>query len=121
MKPQRAEDYIRQFDEPVRKILRVLRRVVRHAVPDASEYIEKDMLAYAMGPNTYKASVCVISGHKAHVTLGFLRGTRLNDPGKQLQGEGKTVRHLKFTSADEIPEELFADWVRQAAALVPRS
>ena len=78
------------------------------------------MLAYALGPNTYKASICVISGHMAHVTVGFLRGTKLEDPRRVLQGEGKTVRHLKVMPEDNIDVDAIAGWVKQAAELVPR-
>lgn len=119
IRPSAPEEYINQFDPPVGDILISLRDVIRKAVPEASEYVEKDMLAYALGPNTYKASVCVISGHKAHVTLGFLRGTKLDDPNKLLQGKGKTVRHLKFMSVSEIPQQAVSAWVKQAAKLVP--
>jgi hypothetical protein len=110
-----AEEYIRQFDVPVVDILRHLRNLIRRALPEATEYVEKDMLAYALGPNTYKASVCVISGHRAHVTLGFLRGSSLNDPDELLQGKEKTVRHLRLVAVDVIPNKVVSDWVKQAA------
>jgi hypothetical protein len=119
IKPPFPENYINQFDPSVRDILKSLRAIIRKAVPKASEYVEKDMLAYALGPNTYKASVCVISGHKAHVTLGFLRGTKLDDPDTLLRGKGKTVRHLKIMSVTEIPKQVISAWVKQAAKLVP--
>ena len=118
-KPSSPEEYINQFDPPVGDILNSLRAVIRKATPKASEYVEKDMLAYALGPNTYKASICVISGHKAHVTLGFLRGVKLDDPDKLLLGKGKTVRHIKFMSIAELPKQAVSAWVKQATKLVP--
>jgi len=118
-KPSDPEEYIGQFDPPIADILKSLRSIIRKSAPKASEYVEKDMLAYALGPNTYKASVCVISGHKSHVTVGFLRGTKLDDPDKLLQGEGKTVRHLKIMAVNAIPRRAVSAWVKQAAQLVP--
>ena len=117
-KPSSPEEYINQFDPQVGAILNSLRTVIRRASPKASEYVEKDMLAYALGPNTYKASICVLSGHKAHVTLGFLRGIKLDDPDKLLLGKGKTVRHIKFMSVTEYPKQAVSAWVEQATELV---
>jgi hypothetical protein len=37
-------------------------------------------------------------GHRAHVNLGFFRGTDLPDPGGRLEGAGKRLRHLKVDS-----------------------
>lgn len=110
-------NYIQQFDPNVREVLKALRTIIRKTLPELSEYVEKDMLAYSIGPNTYKASVCVISGHKAHATLAFLWGTKLVDPGKLLQGNGKTGRHLKLTSVHDVPKMAVSRWVKQAAKL----
>jgi hypothetical protein len=39
------------------------------------------------------------------------------DPGGRLAGEGKTGRHLKLTSLEELPREAVRGWLRAAASL----
>lgn len=61
--------------------------------------------------------VAAISLHKAHVNLHFYKGRRLNAPPGVLQGNGKMLRHLRFSELHENDLELVKDLVRQAHAL----
>lgn len=62
--------------------------------------------------------MCALSAHKSHVNL-ILAGPpgSFEDPHARLTGEGKTGRHLKLTSADQIPHEEVRGWLRKAAAI----
>ena len=118
MKELTPEDYLMGLTEEIQEIIEELRTIIKKAVPEASEYAEKDMLAYALGPNTYKHSICVISGYKNHATLGFIRGIKLKDPQELLQGEGKTARHLKLYPGKEIPGTQVIAWLKEASEMI---
>jgi hypothetical protein len=62
--------------------------------------------------------VCALGGHAAHVNL-ILWGppAAFTDPEGRLVGSGKTGRHLKLTSLEELPGAAVRGWLRTAAAL----
>jgi hypothetical protein len=45
---------------------------------------------------------CYISAHKAHINIGFMRGTDLPDPAGLLEGTGKKLRHVKIKAAEQL-------------------
>jgi hypothetical protein len=48
-----------------------------------------------------------------HIQLGFYIGSRLQDPKKLLQGDGKFVRHIKIFSKKDINEETLINLITQ--------
>jgi hypothetical protein len=51
------------------------------------------------GPDSkMKDMSCYIAAATNHVHLGFCRGASLPDPDRVLEGDGKTMRHVKFRS-----------------------
>lgn len=50
-----------------------------------------------------------------HATLGFHRGTSLDDPQELLEGTGKEMRHVKLKSAGEVDAAALESLVKQAA------
>ncbi|TEU21948.1 MAG: DUF1801 domain-containing protein, partial [Anaerolineales bacterium] len=54
---------------------------------------------------------------KNSVNFGFWRGVDIQDPKGLLQGSGEKMRHVKLTSVEDIDEEEFASFVRQAVQL----
>lgn len=61
--------------------------------------------------------VCYLKSNKTHITLGFERGIEIDDPDKVLQGEGKSMRHIKFKLTDCIDETLCKRLLRCAFGL----
>jgi hypothetical protein len=55
--------------------------------------------------------------HKKHVNLQIWRGVELNDPEGKLEGEGKSMRHVKIRTQDDINEEYFKLLLQNASAL----
>jgi len=43
-----------------------------------------------------------------------------NDPARRLSGEGKTGRHLKLTTLDELPRDAVRGWLRTAVEIARR-
>jgi hypothetical protein len=49
-----------------------------------------------------KDMFCYIATSAGHVNLGFPRGSTHPDPSCVLEGEGKAMCHIKFTSTAEL-------------------
>jgi hypothetical protein len=99
---------------PLRPVLESLRKLIERAAPDAESSIKWGMPFYTIGG----AMFCALGGHKSHVNL-ILSGPpgAFEDPEKRLTGAGKTGRHLKLRSVDEIPTKAVQGWLRTAADL----
>jgi hypothetical protein len=99
----------------LRAILEALRKLIEQAAPDAESSLKWGMPFYTIGG----AMFCALGGHKSHVNL-ILSGPpgSFDDPDKRLSGGGKTGRHLKLRTADEIPAKAVRGWLRTAADLV---
>jgi hypothetical protein len=97
----------------LRAILEELRRMVEKAAPEATSSLKWGMPFFAIGDTM----MCALGGHKSHVNL-ILPGPpgTYADPKRLLIGEGKTGRHLKLTSLDELPRSQVRVWLRTAAA-----
>jgi hypothetical protein len=98
----------------LRPILEALRRLVEEAAPDATASIKWGMPFYSVG----REALCALAGFKSHVNL-ILAGPpgTFADPDGLLEGEGKTGRHLKVRSLDELPRESIRGWLRTASRL----
>ena len=98
----------------LRRILEQLRQLVEEVVPRATSAIKWGNPFYSLDG----AVVCAFSAHKSHVNL-ILAGPpgTFSDPNGRLTGEGKTGRHLKLTSVDQLPHDEVRAWLRAAAAL----
>jgi hypothetical protein len=97
-----------------RAILGELRSLIAEAAPAARSAIKWGMPFYTLDG----AMMCALGAHKSHVNL-ILSGSpgAFADPEGHLTGEGKTGRHLKLTSLDELPREAVRGWLRTAASL----
>ena len=51
---------------------------------------------------------------RSHVNLGFCRGAALSDPNRVLEGEGKTMRHVKFRSEPDVKRPFVRRYIRAA-------
>jgi hypothetical protein len=93
-------------------ILEELRAIVIDVVPDATSSIKWGMPFFVIGNET----VCALAGFKSHVNL-ILAGPpgTFDDPEGLLEGEGKTGRHLKLRSLDELPRDAVRGWIATAA------
>lgn len=100
----------------LRPILEALRQMIEEAAPEASSAIKWGMPFYTIGDRM----MCALAGFKAHVNL-ILAGPpgTFADPDGLLEGDGKTGRHLKLRSLDELPRAQVRGWLRTAAKLAP--
>ncbi len=102
----------------LRAILDELRMIVREAAPDATASLKWGMPFYTLGGTM----MCALGSHAAHVNL-ILAGPpgTFADPDRLLEGDGKTGRHLKLRSLDDLPRAAARGWVRAAAERARKS
>jgi hypothetical protein len=86
--------------------------LVQQAAPEATSSIKWGQPVFeSNGPFAY------IRPAKAHVTLGFWRGTEIADPEKLLSGDGDRMAHMKITSLDQIDPKALAAMIENAVRL----
>lgn len=90
-----------------------LRRLMKMTVPGTTESVNpwKIPTFESNGP------MCFFMVGKNHVTFGFLRGTSLPDPTKLLEGTGKSLRHVKLRSCEDLRNPALKKLMQSAARL----
>src|SRR5437868_5705467 len=92
--------FLEAYDRSISDLALALREIILEEAPDASESIyQVYTVALWFGySGKMKDMFCYIATNAKHVNLGFPRGAALRDPNRVLEGEGKTMRHIKFAS-----------------------
>ena len=108
------DGFIARQPAQLRAILEELRGIIEAEVTGVQSSLKWGMPFYTLGGEM----MCATSAHKSHVNL-IVAGPpgAFADPEGRLSGEGKTGRHLKLTSLDDLPREAVRGWVRTAAEL----
>ncbi len=121
-KPAPRADFGRPIDgflakQPasLRAIVDTLRDLIMEAAPTAEASLKWGMPFFSVSGEMMVA----VGAHKAHVNL-ILPGPAgtYDDPDGLLVGEGTTGRHMKLTSADQIPAATIRRWLATAAKRV---
>ena len=96
-----------------RALLEKLRSLVAKGIPDAEASIKWGVPIYQRNGR----NVCALASFKDHVAINFFAPPNvLIDPGKKLEGGGKTSRLLKVRSAADIDSASILRWLKAAAA-----
>jgi hypothetical protein len=108
-----VEPFIQKLQPEQRAIAEALHKLIVSAVPSIQSGLKWGMPFYSK--DGMLAGMMVA---KKHVSLFFVKGTKLKDPKKLLQaGTSKTMRALKLTSPKDIPAAAVKAFVKEAAAL----
>jgi len=94
-------------------VARAVRALVKKTAAGCEEYVSpwKVPAFDSNGP------LCVFVLGKEHVTLAFLRGALLPDPGKLLEGKAKGVRNVKLRSLADVKRPGVKKLIVEAAKL----
>ena len=92
----KVEEYIEKQNSPQKKICQKLREIILNTFPDIKEEMKYGVPYYG---NKY-----YIVALKTHVNLGFSIKDLTEKEISLLEGSGKTVRHLKVNSLEDIDE-----------------
>lgn len=93
----RVTRYIQKLPRPQKDICTQIRQLIQDNAPGIREEIK-------WGVPSYDGGRIYFVGLKTHVNLGFvIRGLKPEDV-RLLEGQGKTMRHIKIHSPGEIEE-----------------
>jgi len=96
-----------------RALLEKLRSLVAKGIPDAEASIKWGVPIYQLSGR----NVCALASFKDHVAINFFAPPSvLIDPGKKLEGAGKSSRLLKVRTAADIDSASILRWLKAAAA-----
>jgi len=102
-------------EQPAEKaaLLAKLRAIVKRELPDADVTIKWGVPFYQRSGK----SVCSLAAFKDFVGINFFASPSvLIDPGKKLEGGGKTMRMLKVRSASDIDGASIVRWLKATVA-----
>lgn len=108
-----VDEYIGALPGELPAVAAATRRIIDARLDGADSAIRWAHPTWSLG----KQPVCYLKGASRHVTFGFWRGASIDDPSGRLESSGSVMAHAKLRSLDDVDEELFADWLRQARAL----
>ncbi len=106
------EEYLTGREQEPSKLAKSVRKLILDTFPDLDEVVKWGHLVYEKD-----RKICSIMVHKDHANLQIWRGAELDDPEKLLQGEGKSMRHVKVYSPEEVKSDYFQFLLKQAAEL----
>jgi hypothetical protein len=108
--------FLEAYDRHISDLALALREIVLEEAPDASESVyQVYTVAIWFGfSGKMKDMFCYIATNAKHVNLGFPRGTSLADPNRVLEGDGKTLRHIKFASLSDVQRPFVRRYIRAA-------
>ncbi len=107
------DEYVTRKAGELGEVAQGLRRLMKNTVPDTKETVNP----WKMPTFESNGPMCYFTVAKGHITLGFLRGTSLPDPAKLLEGTGKSLRHVKLRSMDDLGKPALKKLVQAAARL----
>ena len=118
-----VETMIQESEPAVQALARQARQLMASVNPKARQEVSLSWGGYLLfkQPAAGGNSVCWVTAHKKHISLGFSEGAELSDPAGLLEGKGKHSRHVKVKTPEQLalPElrELIAEaWSRQPDA-----
>ncbi len=115
------DQFLARHDELPRRLAFGLRSIVVGELAPCHEYIfamrSKVVLLYSASERVIGDGICMIGVFRRHVTLTFVEGVELLDPGQCLRGSGKTMRHLRLSTAEDLERQVLRTFLQQARRL----
>ncbi len=106
--------FLEAYNRPIADLALALREIILEEVPDAFESIyQVYTVAIWFGfSEKMKDMFCYIATNAGHINLGFPRGSTLPDPNRVLEGDGKAMRHIKFSSLNDLERSFVRRYIR---------
>src|SRR5919198_3483104 len=108
-----VEEYIYALPGELPAVAAAARRVIDAHLEGAESAIKWAHPTWSLG----KQPVCYLKGASKHITFGFWHGASIDDPSGRLETSGEVMAHVKLRSTEDVDEQLFASWLRQAREL----
>ena len=107
-----VDSWMSALDSALRTVAMALRQLILEADPELSEDIKWGNPVYEK-----HGKVCYLASTKGYVSLGFFNGAELTDPRGRIEGTGKSMRHIKVRSLEDIQHHDYTYWVREAVGI----
>lgn len=111
-----VQDYVDSLPDTQREIAIRLQTLIEAALP-GTDAVWHGHPVWSLGPAPGKQPVCLVKAYPAHVTFGFWRGQEIDDPSGRLLPGARGMASVKLRDTDDLDDDLFATWLRQAREL----
>lgn len=102
---------IRLASEQNYEVVQAVRTMVNKTIGTTTQEVKYGGLLLTSAAGVEFAGVFA---YKAHVSVEFGNGAKINDPFGFLQGSGKGRRHIKWMTASEIKDKKLAQYLSLA-------
>jgi len=96
---QAVTDYFKNSDQSHQEILSELRKLILSMAPNIEEQFKWSRPVYGI-----EKDFCYLKRNKKNVTLGFFEFTKVKTNQDLIEGTGKSMRHVKLKSINEIKD-----------------
>jgi hypothetical protein len=112
------EEILARFDPEVSDLAMGARSLIEAVYPEVVEvpWPRQNVVGYGVGPKKMSEHFCYVAFHKDHINLGFNQGVELPDPTALLEGPGKSLRHTKITTPQDLEQPALRTLLEAAAA-----
>ena len=107
--------YVQELDERVRATVERLIDVVVEVLPDAEHERKWGRLTFTRNGDWHHW-LCAIAPGRKSVKLLVHKGALLADPRGVLEGDGRYLRAITFSSPDDVDADVVTPVLREAAA-----
>lgn len=107
------DDYVEKKGAKLLPVGKGLRRLMKKTVAGVKESVNP----WKMPTFESNGPMCFFMVGKNHVTFGFLRGTALVDPKGLLEGTGKSLRHVKLRTVEDLKKPELKKLIVEAVKL----
>jgi hypothetical protein len=102
---QKVQEYIEKQPSPQKEICLRLREIIIQTLPDTNEEMK-------WGTPVYCGHKIYIGSFKKQVNLGFQIKGLSEEEISELEGTGKTMRHIKLFNIDDIDEDKVIKFIK---------
>lgn len=102
---KKVKEYIEKQKSPQKEILQKLRKVFHKTLSDCNEKSKWGVVSFSDGK-------FYIAAMKTRVHVGFAISGLNKEEISLFEGTGKTMRHIKIYSVDEIDEKKLVDLIK---------
>jgi hypothetical protein len=109
--------FMAKYTPEIVRFARAARARVRKQVPGGIEFVYDNYIGLVLGYGpTERPSEAILSLvlRPKWVTICFLKGAKIPDPKKLLQGSGNVVRHIRLEAATDLDRPYIKGLIRHA-------
>lgn len=111
-KSKSVEAIIQKLDHGKRDLAEKLRSLIKSSLPDAVATVKWGNITYTLN----NQNLVWLLFYKDHLDFGFFSGAKLRS--ELLEGTGKSLRHIKIKTNEDINEPEFMRLLKDAANMV---